>query len=328
MKPVFKGKVRYYMKKRLQVFISSTYTDLIEERQAAVEAVLNAGHIPAGMELFKSGDKSQKETIKKWIDESDVYMLILGGRYGTIDQESGKSYTHWEYDYAEISGKPRFSIVINDIALDEKVKEKGQDVLEREHYKEYRDFKDTVLSKISKFYSDIKDIKLAIYESLKEFEKDENLVGWVSGRDVGRLIEIKEENHTLLKENMSLKEKVVQLEEKIKKDLEFNGYSYEELQGYLQNELISLPDDINIAVGEISALDLFLKSAKIFSIGYEYNSKTGKVTSFIHFKLTPILLNFGLVEKLKVGTKIKFQFSESGHKFILKLEMDNFQSER
>ena len=67
-------------KKKLQVFISSTYTDLIDERQAAVQAVLDAGHIPAGMELFKAGNKSQLETIRKWIDNSDVYMLILGGR--------------------------------------------------------------------------------------------------------------------------------------------------------------------------------------------------------------------------------------------------------
>lgn len=36
-------------KKKLQVFVSSTYVDLKEERQAAVEAILNAGHIPAGM---------------------------------------------------------------------------------------------------------------------------------------------------------------------------------------------------------------------------------------------------------------------------------------
>lgn len=43
------------MYKKLQVFVSSTYTDLIEERQAAVEAILDAGHIPAGMELFKAG---------------------------------------------------------------------------------------------------------------------------------------------------------------------------------------------------------------------------------------------------------------------------------
>ena len=45
-------------KKKLQVFISSTYTDLLEERQSSVEAVLRPGNIPAGMELFSAGNKS------------------------------------------------------------------------------------------------------------------------------------------------------------------------------------------------------------------------------------------------------------------------------
>jgi hypothetical protein len=40
-------------KKKLQVFVSSTYEDLREERQAAVEAILTAGHIPAGMRDFR-----------------------------------------------------------------------------------------------------------------------------------------------------------------------------------------------------------------------------------------------------------------------------------
>jgi hypothetical protein len=57
------------MKRKLQVFISSTYSDLKEERQAAVEAILKAGHIPAGMELFTAGDKSQMTTIERWIDD-------------------------------------------------------------------------------------------------------------------------------------------------------------------------------------------------------------------------------------------------------------------
>ncbi|MCU5588899.1 DUF4062 domain-containing protein [Bacillus cereus] len=72
------------MQKKFKVFISLTFTDLEEDRQAAVQAVLNARHIPAGMEPFKAGDTSQKETIKKWIEESNVYMLILGGRYESI----------------------------------------------------------------------------------------------------------------------------------------------------------------------------------------------------------------------------------------------------
>jgi hypothetical protein len=87
-------------KKKLQVFISSTYTDLLEERQAAVQAVLTAGHIPAGMELFAAGDESQMDVIKRWIDESDVYLLILARRYGSIEPKSGKSYVQLEYEYA------------------------------------------------------------------------------------------------------------------------------------------------------------------------------------------------------------------------------------
>lgn len=81
------------MKRKLQVFVSSTYSDLIDERQAAVAAILKAGHIPAGMELFTAGDKSQMKTIERWIDESDVFMLILGGRYGSIEPTTNLSYT-------------------------------------------------------------------------------------------------------------------------------------------------------------------------------------------------------------------------------------------
>jgi hypothetical protein len=53
------------MKKKLQVFVSSTYSDLIPERQAAVAAILKSGHIPAGMELFTAADKSQMKTIEQ-----------------------------------------------------------------------------------------------------------------------------------------------------------------------------------------------------------------------------------------------------------------------
>src|SRR3954452_10575471 len=111
-----------HMKRKLQVFVSSTYTDLIDERQAAVAAILKAGHIPAGMELFTAGDKSQMKTIERWIDESDVCMLILGGRYGSIEPSTGISYTELECDYAASHGKPTFSVVIKEEALEERVK--------------------------------------------------------------------------------------------------------------------------------------------------------------------------------------------------------------
>src|SRR5215471_3135221 len=107
-----------FVKKKLQVFISSTYTDMVAERQAAVEAILRAGHIPAGMELFAAGDESQLETIRRWIDDSDVFMLILGGRYGSIEPKAGKSYIELEYEYALEKKKPLFAAVISDANLD------------------------------------------------------------------------------------------------------------------------------------------------------------------------------------------------------------------
>ena len=54
------------MKRKLQVFVSSTFTDLIEDRQSAVGAILKSGHIPAGMELFTSGNQSQMRPNEKF----------------------------------------------------------------------------------------------------------------------------------------------------------------------------------------------------------------------------------------------------------------------
>ena len=54
--------------KKYQVFISSTYLDLIRYRQAVSDEITFRGHIPAGMELFKAGNESQLKTIYKWID--------------------------------------------------------------------------------------------------------------------------------------------------------------------------------------------------------------------------------------------------------------------
>src|SRR5664279_4524187 len=108
--------------RKLQVFVSSTYNDLISERQAAVGAILKAGHIPAGMELFAAGDQSQMETIKRWIDASDVYLLLLAGRYGSVDKSTGISYTELENDYASSRNMPLFALVVSEISLENKFK--------------------------------------------------------------------------------------------------------------------------------------------------------------------------------------------------------------
>lgn len=168
------------MNKKLQVFISSTYIDLIEERQAAVQAVLDAGHIPAGMELFKAGNTSQLETIYKWIDNSDVYMLILGGRYGSVEEKTGKSYTQLEYEYAIDKGLPVFSVVLRDDFLKRKSDILGEErTIEKSNISQYNNFKNLVMSKIVREVSDCKDIMLAVHTTLKDFMEEYKFVGWV-----------------------------------------------------------------------------------------------------------------------------------------------------
>lgn len=179
-------------KRKLQVFVSSTYRDLKGERQAAVEAILKAGHIPAGMELFAAGSESQMETIRRWIDESDIYMLILGGRYGSVEPKTALSYTELEYDYAISKDKPVFAVVITETALDQKIKVDGKDALETDSPRELKLFREKVLSRICSFFSDSKDIKLAVHETLADFQVRHKFIGWVSGSeapDVAALVQ-------------------------------------------------------------------------------------------------------------------------------------------
>lgn len=130
--------------------------------QAAVQAILEAGHIPAGG-IIKAGNASQLQTIYRWIDESDIYLLILGGRYGSLEPCSQKGYTQLEYEYAVSKGIPAFSIVINDELLQTKIEKMGyKNVMEQKYPDKMAAFREIVLSKVVCFASDNKDIELGI----------------------------------------------------------------------------------------------------------------------------------------------------------------------
>jgi hypothetical protein len=98
------------MDKRYQVFVSSTYVDLKEERRAIIQTLIEMDCIPAGMELFPAADEEQFEFIKKIIDDCDYYILIIGGRYGSTTSD-GLSYTEKEYDYARGRGLKVLSFI-------------------------------------------------------------------------------------------------------------------------------------------------------------------------------------------------------------------------
>jgi hypothetical protein len=115
---------------KFQIFISSTYEDLKDEREQVIKACLEMGHIPVGMEMFSAADEEQWQIIKRQIDESDYYVVLIAHRYGSV--VDGLSYTEKEYDYAVQQGVPTLGFIISDDARwPSKWVEAGDEVKER-----------------------------------------------------------------------------------------------------------------------------------------------------------------------------------------------------
>jgi len=286
------------MKKKLQVFVSSTYLDLKEERQAAVSAILKTGHIPAGMELFTSGDQSQMSIIRKWIDESDIYMLILGGRYGSIEESSGVSYTELEYDYAKEQGKPIFAVVISEGYLDNKVKKHGKNILESENQSELVLFKKKVLSNISSFFDDIKDIKLCIHESLYDFSENRELVGWVSAKEITNNQQLLDEIAILRKENKEFSELLTLEKEKNNgASSTINDNELDELIDTLDAIKIKVPKDIIKTKDDVehSLLGLFNIFNDSIAVGTTNKVGIDELNKFLYYNICPKLQVYELV---------------------------------
>lgn len=313
-------------KMKLQVFVSSTYTDLVEERQTAVQAILGAGHIPAGMELFKAG-KSQMETIRKWIDESDVYMLILGGRYGSIEEKSGKSYTQLEYEYALSKNIPVFAVVISQSFLTAKINSMGYDkVTEQKHPEKYKDFKELVMSKIIKEVDDCKDITINIHSTLNEFMSEYDLVGWVRNNNENETIQLLKDNNSLVKENVLLNKQIQKLQEQLntKSKEQLGYYSFDELVELFKNKIFNIPAKVAGCDNEIciNALDLYIAYHDIFITGLSNESVNSKEKIYVFFHIAPYYVTFDLLERVKIPgtTALRMHTTKLGSLFYAVLE--------
>lgn len=182
--------------RKFLVFISSTYDDMHSERQAAIEAVLSAGHIPIGMEFFGAENRGQLDVIKKCVDKSDIFVLILGGRYGTI-AEQHKSYIQIEYEYAKKTKRPSYSIIIDTAALAKKINELGPNVMESANLSSYALFKKEIERNVCCYYRDMNELKLHIVNSINKCGGDEEILGWVPGSFVKKYSELAIENGRL-----------------------------------------------------------------------------------------------------------------------------------
>lgn len=166
------------MDKREQVFVSSTFIDLSSEREKVIQGLLEADCFPAGMELFPAADDEKFDLIKGVIDDSDYYLLILGGRYGSEDDETELSYTEMEYDYAVESRKPIIAFVHGD---PDKIPV-GQTDKNDEKAAKLRAFREKVeKNKVVKLWTNGDQLPGFVAQSLMRLRKVSPAVGWVRG---------------------------------------------------------------------------------------------------------------------------------------------------
>ncbi len=320
------------MDKKIQIFVSSTYLDLKEERQAAVEAILKAGHIPAGMELFTAGNQSQFEVIKRWIDESDAYLLILGGRYGSIETTTDLSYIELEYDYAASKDKPLFAIVITDEALEEKIKNLGSLAIEKDNQAKLQEFRKKVLSKMSSFFQDVKDIKLAIHESLSDMLQRSDFVGWIKGDNFLDNKVLLEEINSLKNENKLLNQKLEKNKEKVstrkEKVSDKTKEEFEELIELFNNTKITTTifnEENNNTPLETNLYNVItvMKDSLVTGVQNKYNAN--ELESFLFFNILPKLEIHGLAFQEKIaGVQWKnYRFSPRGLQLVAYIEKIN-----
>src|SRR5258708_3128439 len=163
------------MDKRYQVFVSSTYADLKEERRRVIQTIIEMDCIPAGMELFPAADEEQFQFIKRVIDDCDYYLLIIGGRYGSID-ETGISYTEKEYEYAVSIGLKVIAL-INENPDEIPLGKSEKDPILRQRIEAFK--KKVSTGRLVRFWKSADELPAHVALSLANAIKISPAVGWI-----------------------------------------------------------------------------------------------------------------------------------------------------
>lgn len=159
-----------------QVFVSSTYEDLKEERLAVVNALIEKHCLPVVMEKFPACNLKQIDYIKKLIDEVDYYVLIIAGKYGSIEKSSNKSYTQLEYEYAKSKNVPIASFVIQntDALTSTKVEKTTKRIKQLERFKQV-----VMADKMCKTWSNKDELARHVQNAIDELVESSPREGWV-----------------------------------------------------------------------------------------------------------------------------------------------------
>lgn len=202
-------------KKKYQVFISSTYRDLIEERSKVSQILPGLDCIPTGMEIFTPSSQDIWSTIEQYLVDCDYYILIIGGRYGSLTKE-GISFTEKEYNLAIEKQIPVIAMLHKNLdKLDHKKKEEDDELKSK-----LRLFNERIIaSQTPGYWEEKNELALLIFSALTELKIKEPRVGWI--RDSGQSSEaLLAQLNTLRQEKEHLIEKLNELQKQRQSGIE------------------------------------------------------------------------------------------------------------
>jgi hypothetical protein len=126
------------------------------------------------MELFPAADDDAWTLIKRVIDESDYYILILAGRYGS-SAAGGIAYTEMEYRYALERGKP----IVSFLHADPDAIPKSKTELGEEGRQRLDVFRQLVQRKVTKTWSSPSELAAVVGRSIEALKREKPATGWV-----------------------------------------------------------------------------------------------------------------------------------------------------
>ncbi len=162
------------MQKRYQVFLSSTFRDLELERLEVMRALLELDCFPCGMEYFPASNDDQWSFIKELIDQCDYYVVVVAGRYGSVDA-AGISFTEREYRYALEREIP----VLGFVHADPGQIPQGKSELDPEGQKRLIEFRSLVQTRLCKEWATAAELGAVVSRSLTQLMRRAPRPGWV-----------------------------------------------------------------------------------------------------------------------------------------------------
>jgi hypothetical protein len=164
------------IERRYQVFVSSTYQDLEDERREIIQALLELDCIPSGMEMFPAANDDQWTLIKRVIDDCDYYLVVIAGRYGSVTTD-GMSFTEREYRYALQCGKPIIAF-LHKAPQKIPLEKSEEDATKRPKLAEFRSLAE---QKLVRYWETPSELGSVVSRSLIKLTRDYPADGWVRG---------------------------------------------------------------------------------------------------------------------------------------------------